>query len=185
MSSLSCSPLFSSLFPLSSSAFPLFFPRHAPCVRHCVIKSLIQSDASPVLEQMMRFTAQRQRLIAHNIANLDTPNFTQLDASRKSFQAELRRAVQARREGKAGQGELAQLGALNLRDTREVRFFENGELELKPGTPSGNVMYHDRNNRDLEGLMQDLAENGVAFRVATDLLRRENDMLRTAISQRV
>lgn len=150
-----------------------------------MIKDLIQSDASPVLEQMMRFTAQRQRLISHNIANLDTPNFTQLDVSPKSFQAELRRAVQARREGKASQGELAQMGALNLRDTREVRFLDNGELELKPGTPSGNVMYHDRNNRDLEGLMQGLAENGMAFRVATDLLRRDNEILRTAISQRV
>ena len=84
----------------------------------------------------MRFTAQRQRLLAHNIANLDTPNFTQLDASPKSFQAELRRAVQARREGNAGKGELAHLGALNLRDTREVRFMDNGELELRPGTPS-------------------------------------------------
>lgn len=159
--------------------------RHAPCVTHSVINDLIQSDASPVLEQMMRFTAQRQRLIAHNIANLDTPNFTQLDVSPKSFQAELRRAVQARRDGTASQGELAQLGALNLRDTKEVRFFNNGELELRPGTPSGNVMYHDRNNRDLEGLMQNLAENGMAFRVATDLLRRDNDILRTAISQRV
>jgi hypothetical protein len=33
--------------------------------------------------------------------------------------------------------------------------------------------------------MQDLAENGMAFRVASDLLRREMDVLRVAISQRV
>jgi flagellar basal-body rod protein FlgB len=60
-----------------------------------------------------------------------------------------------------------------------------GGLTLKPRTPSGNVLYHDRNNRDLERLMQDLSENVLAFRVASDLLRRENDLLRTAISQRV
>jgi flagellar basal body rod protein FlgB len=47
------------------------------------------------------------------------------------------------------------------------------------------VLFHDRNNRDLERLMQGLAENTTTYRVAADLLRSRYDVLRTAISQRV
>lgn len=150
-----------------------------------MIRDLANSGAMPVLDRMIRFTAQRQQLIAHNVANLDTPDFRQVDVSPASFQAALRKAVEDRREGKARGAESAGLGSLNMRDSKEVRFGRDGSMTLRPGTPSGNVLYHDRNNRDLEGLMQDLAENGVAFRLATDLMRRENEMLRTAISQRV
>jgi hypothetical protein len=34
-------------------------------------------------------------------------------------------------------------------------------------------------------MMQDLAENSLAYKAAVDLTRRENDLLRSAISQRV
>jgi flagellar basal-body rod protein FlgB len=150
-----------------------------------MIRDLANSGAMPVLDRMIRFTAQRQQLIAHNIANLDTPDFRQMDASPASFQAALRKAVEDRRAGKQAGAESAGMNQLNVRDMKEVRFGRDGSMTLRPGSPSGNVLYHDRNNRDLEGLMQDLAENGVAFRMATDLMRRENDLLRTAISQRV
>lgn len=133
----------------------------------------------PTLERMMRFTAQRQQLIAHNLANLDTPDFTPLDVSPTSFQAQLRRAVEERRERTGGM-----VGEMRLEGTREVRV-HGDRLELRPGTPTGNIAYHDRNSRDLERTMQDLAENGLAFRLASDLYRRENDVLRVAITQRV
>ncbi|MFN5945575.1 MAG: flagellar basal body rod protein FlgB [Phycisphaerae bacterium] len=145
-----------------------------------MIADLAHAGATPVLEQMMRFTAQRQRLLAHNVANIDTPDFVPLDVSPRSFQAALRDAVEARRaSGRLDGGEVATF------TTREIERTEAGDLRLRPGTASGNVLYHDRNNRDFEGLMQDLAENGMAFRVASDLLRREMDVLRVAISQRV
>lgn len=145
-----------------------------------MIADLANAGASPVLEQMMRFTAQRQRLLAHNVANMDTPDFVPLDVSPQSFQAALRQAVNARRaSGKLDAGEVATF------TTREIERVGNNELRLRAGTSSGNVLYHDRNNRDFEGMMQDLAENGMAFRVASDLLRREMDVLRVAISQRV
>ena len=145
-----------------------------------MITDLANAGASPVLEQMMRFTAQRQRLLGHNVANLDTPEFVPLDVSPRSFQVALRQAVESRRaSGRTEAGEVASF------TTREIERAGKGDLRLRPGSPSGNVLYHDRNNRDFEGMMQDLAENGMAFRVASDLLRREMDVLRVAISQRV
>ena len=51
------------------------------------INGLTDGGALPAIEAMARFTAARQRLIASNVANLDTPGYTPLDADPKAFQA--------------------------------------------------------------------------------------------------
>jgi len=147
-----------------------------------IFNDLAHAGAAPVLEQVLRFAGARQRLLAHNIANVDTPDFRPVDVSPSAFREELARAVRARREARAGNA-----GALPLGDTDEVSFARglSGSLTLRPSSPSRNVLYHDRNNRDLERLMQSVAENQLMYRTAADLLRRENDLLRTAIGQRV
>jgi flagellar basal body rod protein FlgB len=71
-----------------------------------------------------------------------------------------------------------------LESTREVHITGQG-LQLTPQTPSGNILFHDRNNRDLERNMQALAENSAYFRTSAELLRSRFELLRTAISQRV
>lgn len=141
-----------------------------------LIDGLFNSGAMPVLESAMRFAAQRQTLLAHNIANIETPDFRPMDVAPAEFQAVLSRAVEQRRE---------RGGPLVLEETAQIRRDAQGMLTLAPKTPSGNILFHDRNNRDVERLMQDLAENTAAFRLASDLLRTRMDLLRTAISQRV
>ncbi len=142
--------------------------------------AIANSDAIPVLEQVMRYAGQRQRLIAHNIANIDTPNFIQLDVSPAAFQANLRKAVENRRQRTGGMH-----GPLEWDETPQLRKDDDGELTLNPLTPSNNILFHDRNNRDTERLMQDLAENVTVFRVATDLLRSRYQLLNSAIAERV
>lgn len=145
-----------------------------------LIGDLASSGALPVLGEVYAFAGQRQRVLAHNIANIDTPGFLPLDVSVEGFRASLAKAVEERR-GRTG----GQRGELRMRDSKEVEHVGGGGMALNPRTPSGNVLYHDRSNRDLERMMQGLAENTLAFRLAGDLIRRENDLLRTAISQRV
>lgn len=146
---------------------------------------LTSSGAIPALEAAMRFSAQRNTLIAHNIANLSQPDFIPLDVSTPKFQQALREAIEARRERAGGQD-----GELPLRDTDEVKVSGGGamgevSMRLTPRTPSGNVLFRDHNNRDLEQTMKGLVENTLAFRVASDLLRNKFEMLRVAISERV
>ena len=146
-----------------------------------IFDDLANAGAAPVLEQMLKFAGARQRLLAHNLANIDTPNFVPLDVSPRAFQEHLARAARKRAAATGGE-----TGALELTDTDEVTFGQGaGAMTLTPATPSGNILYHDRNNRDLERLMQAVAENQLAFRTASDLLRRQNDLLRSAIAQRV
>jgi flagellar basal-body rod protein FlgB len=148
-----------------------------------VIEGISNSGALPVLEKTLQFAAQRQKLLAHNVANMETPDFRPLDVSVGDFQKSLARAVKERREGTASSN--VNQGPLPYEGTREVVVGPGGRLTLNPRTASGNVLYHDRNNRDLERMMQDLAENGLMYKATVDLLRREHDILRTAISQRV
>lgn len=129
----------------------------------------------------MRFAGARQRLLAHNIANIDTPNFVGTDVDPRSFQKVLGEAVDRRRERTAGA-----FGQLEWRPTRELRAGnEPGSIRLMPGAAHGGVLAHDRNATDLERLMQDMVENAAAYRVATDLYRAQQGTLMTAIAQRV
>ena len=144
------------------------------------ITELTNSGPIPVLEATMRFAAQRQRLIAHNIANLSTPDFRPLDVSVPAFQKSLREAIDARRSGRAPPA-----GPLPLARNPELEVSPDGTLRLNPRTASANILFHDRNNRDLERTMQDLVENAAAFRVASDLLRSRYQLLNSAVAERV
>ena len=149
-----------------------------------MINGVINDGAAPVLEAMIRFAGARQRLIAHNVANLSTPDFRQLEVSPREFQRALSEAVDRRRAD-------GRTGALDMRDSEQIRHGPDGQITLNPRSAwgagegaSGNILFHDRNNRDVERLMQANAENVAAFRMATDLLRSRAEIMRAAISER-
>jgi len=147
------------------------------------IDGLLNSDSMPVLEAAAQFAARRQGVLVHNIANFSTPNFQQRTLSVEDFQSTLAEAVSDRRSRFGGSR-----GNLNLRETPEIRSvndsFGQMRLEVTPTTSSGNILFHDRNDRDLERSMADLAETVAAFRVATDLFRSRIELLQSAITER-
>jgi len=140
-----------------------------------MIEGLFNSGAMPVLERAVQFTGQRHGIIADNIANLSTPHYRPKDLSVEKFQKQLRRAVNDRRATIN-----PRLGELRLTDTREFRFRE-GRLDARPETLDENIMFHDRNNRDLERIMQDLAENTLAHNAGIEMLKSEFSLLKMAI----
>lgn len=145
------------------------------------IGDLNSAGAMPALEMTMRYAAQRQRLLAHNIANVNTPNFIARDVDPKKFQSVLSDAIDSRR-AKTGGG----YGDLNWKETSQIgRASGDGSLRLKATSPHGGVLGHDRNAVDLERLMQDMVENATVFRAASDLMRRQKSTLLAAITQRV
>lgn len=144
------------------------------------LSGLLNSGAIPVLEATLRFAGQRQQIINHNIANLETPNFRPLDVSPAGFQRALESAIRRRREAGGGMS-----GPLPLEDTRELKFGRDGTLEVTPSTASGHILFHDRSNGDEIRLMQANAENATVYRVAGELLRTRYQQLRDAIAERV
>lgn len=144
-----------------------------------MISDLSTAGALPALEKMFLFSGQRQRLIAQNIANIDTPNYQGVDVDAKGFQRALGDAIDKRKRQNGGVS-----GDLDLSQSRQVRMV-GGQMQLNPTTPIDGVLFQDRNQRDLERLMQDMVENATMFRIASDLLRKNQSLIRGAIAQRV
>lgn len=132
-----------------------------------------------VLERTVQFAGRRHELISHNIANLTTPNFQPSDVDPNEFRASLAAAIEKRRSGHPGQWDDAEPA-----DTRHVWFFNHG-VRLRAEPIEDNVMFHDRNDRDLERTMQSLTENAMMYRQAMDFLRSRFDVLEKAIRLRV
>ena len=146
-----------------------------------VIGDLSNSGVMPAAEMLLKFAGQRQKIIAHNIANIDTPGFQVKNVDPKAFQKMLGDAIDKRRERNGGA-----FGALEWKETREIRRIgRSNDFELNPMTSAGGILHHDRNDRDLERMMQEMVENATAYRVASDLLRSQRNQLQNAIAQRV
>lgn len=144
-----------------------------------MIKGMFSYGSMPVLERMVEFTGARQELIAHNIANLSTPYFKPADLDPAEFQAQLSDALdrRSRRPNPLRR-------PLELKSTEEVRVRDQ-HLQFIPKPKHENILFHDKNNRDVERTMQDLVENTLAHRTTVELLKSQFDLLRTAIRERV
>jgi flagellar basal-body rod protein FlgB len=138
-----------------------------------MIDSMFQSGSLPVLERLVEFTEQRQGVLADDAANLSTPNFLPRDLDTRSFQATLRDALDKRPNPNA---------PLQIQDTDQVESGPDGLVtHAKPANEG--ILFHDGNNRDLDRLMQHIAENNLAHNTGIQLIRNQLSVLRTAIQQ--
>lgn len=144
-----------------------------------MIDGVTNSDAIPVLERLLQFAGRRHKLIVNNIANLSTPDFRPQDLDVKEFQALLGEAVDRRRAKYGNSG-----GPLDLKGSSQIEFTKNG-LVVRPEASGENILFHDRNDRNLERIMQNLVENALTFRMAADFMRSRFDLINTAIRERI
>lgn len=144
-----------------------------------MIQGMFDNTALPTLERLTQFTAARHRVLTDNIANLSTPFFKPRDLDPQSFQASLRSAIEQRRQSRAGTS-----APLAMRDTDQLTFRDGG-LDARPEATNDGILFHDQNNRDVERLMQHLAENTLTHNAAIEMMRNEFRMIETAIRERV
>jgi flagellar basal-body rod protein FlgB len=144
-----------------------------------VIRGLFDGGSMPALERMIQFASLRHQSLAHNIANIDTPNFQPTDVPVDGFRAALARAIDSSRAATGGP-----FGRLEFRDTPELDFTPTG-LDASLHGRRQNILFHDRNNRSLEHLMKDLAENTMTHNTAMEMLKGKFELLQTAIRERL
>ena len=137
-----------------------------------MIEGMLGSTNLPSLQYM----AARQKLLAGNIANIETPGYRPTDVAPAAFQHALRDALE--------QDRVDRNGGLAFDDSAPVAFTEAG-TELKPQVLAENIMFHDGNDRSVERLMQKMQENVYSFRIASQLLRNQFDLINTAIRERM
>jgi len=140
---------------------------------------MFDTGALPAAERLVQFTSRRHQVLANNIANLSTPYFKPRDLDPQSFQAALGEAIDRRRATVS-----PIRGRLPLEDTRELAFTDDG-IHARPRPSHENLVFHDRNDRDLERSMQRLVENTMAHRLGIELLRNQFDVMRLAIRERL
>ncbi len=113
-----------------------------------------------VLGKTLDATAARQKSIANNIANVETPGYKR---SYVSFEEELRSAL-SRKDRREIQKALSELVPVRRNDV------------FSPARPDGN-------NVNIDAEIADLAKTGLKHRAAAVLLEGKIAMLRTAITE--
>jgi flagellar basal-body rod protein FlgB len=130
------------------------------------IDRLLSGGNGPILEASVRFAAARHRLLAENIANVDTPGYLQRDLSVEKFQSMLADRIDRRDETSDGSVRFDDLG---------------GELENE----TSGVLFHDGNNRSMEQLMSDSAKNALFHNMMLEMLRKQFATIELALKERV
>jgi flagellar basal-body rod protein FlgB len=141
-----------------------------------MIERMFSGDTQRVLENAMRASGLRHEVIAHNLANLDTPGYKR---SEVLFQDKLAAALAA-----------AQGGDDQLKGTRtNGRHLPIGDIPL-PGDVTGETVVRaetslraDGNNVDLDAEMVKLSENTMLYQALAQLVKMKMTQLRSTISE--
>jgi flagellar basal-body rod protein FlgB len=130
------------------------------------IERLMNQTNAPLVEKVLDFASARHRLIAENIANVDTPGYRQKDLSEAKFFAMLRDRAAARRS--------AAPGSLGY-----------DQLNVDVENPAAGILFHDGNNRSMEQLASDQAKNGLLYTMAIEILKKQFSAMEMALKERV
>jgi flagellar basal-body rod protein FlgB len=127
---------------------------------------ILNTGSAPLIERMVQFTGARHAVLAENIANSTTPGYQQKDLSLPAFQKALGRRIEER--------ETSAPGAVSFDDM-------TGEVT----SPTGGIMFHDRNSRSMETLMSDMASNALKHNMYTEMLRKQYDTVEMVLKDHV
>jgi len=142
------------------------------------IGSLTEHGSMPALIHLLSFTEQRHRMIAENIANVDTPGYRAKRLDPQAFEDALGEAMDRRGSDPRN--------PLTLRAHRQFEVDKFGSLRVHPITaPARNVMFHDGTTISIDREMADLAANAMVYNAATAMLSGKFNGLMTAIRGRL
>ena len=142
------------------------------------IDRLLESETTRAVELTASFAEQRHRVLAENLANVDTPNYRTKTLDPHAFQQSLQEALD--RTADAGSDRL------ELRGNAQVTTGTGGQLEVQPVVePAQNVLFHDGTNARLERTLADVNENSLLYEMSVNFLHNRYQNMLTAIRGRV
>jgi flagellar basal-body rod protein FlgB len=129
----------------------------------------INKPSFQLLEKSLDASTMRQRVIANNIANVDTPYFKR---SEVSFESLLQKQM----------GSFTPLQSYRT-DVRHFNF-GNSVNQLSPQTivDEGSIMNNNLNNVDMDTEMSQMAKNQLAYNAEIQQVNHEFKILRSAIT---
>jgi flagellar basal-body rod protein FlgB len=132
-----------------------------------MLNRLFDAGSLPALEAMLTFASARQRLIAGNIANVDTVGYKTQDLSEAEFRSSMARAFAAQKESTTG--------IWTMGRSRQGAGPAADAGSLKPGG----------NNVDLEIEMAKMVKNSALHSTVATLLANQFMLLREAVAGHV
>ncbi len=139
---------------------------------------LFENTAMPVLGQVLTFSEHRQQVLAHNVANINTPGFRQTDLSVGEFTEALTEAIEGR-DGRTPH-------RFRMESTRHIQFDQaTGRIQAEAQPVEGLMNYYDGSDRSVEHLQNEMLKNAIWHEAATRLLAQQGQLLETAIRERV
>lgn len=117
---------------------------------------MFRPEALDLYEKMLDFAARRHKVIANNIANINTPGFQRSDLE---FADELTRALRDR-------------GVAGVKD-----------LRLRLTKPNTTAVRNDGNNVNVDVEMASLAENAILYQIYAQLLARRFNQIRNILKE--
>jgi flagellar basal-body rod protein FlgB len=128
---------------------------------------LFDRGSVPVLEALLGFASARHRVIATNVANVDTAGYRTKDLPAAAFRRALDRAFEERGRSPLG-------------------LFEAPRPDLRPeAAPDAGPLKENGNNVDLDLEMGRLARNATVHQTAASLLAHQFAMMREAVGERI
>jgi flagellar basal-body rod protein FlgB len=121
-------------------------------------------DAARLLQEALRVTELNRRVIANNVANADTPNFTPTELD---FKATLRAALEGR-------------GRVSIRRTRAEHF--EGVRSFPEFERLAILSKNDYNKVDLDHEMVKLSENTGRYVTLTSLLVKRFQVIKNMLN---
>ncbi len=137
--------------------------------------TLFGKGSLPVVERTMAFLEERHRLIAHNIANVETRYYKAQDLPKDEFHKLLKKSI-------------------NARDEKHVKVFDffhnsdvypdwNGTQGYRVEENGGGILRHGDNNVDIDREVTKLARNQMMYRSMSRLAKKHYDLLRATIRE--
>lgn len=117
------------------------------------------------LENSLKYSTTKQKAIAQNIANVDTPNYKAKEVLKPSFQTELKSAMQA-----------------NRTDARHFQFSNANQSTGVVVTRPNSEYNHNGNSVDVDKEMSEMAENQIYYNAMIERINGKFNSLRTVIS---
>jgi flagellar basal-body rod protein FlgB len=146
-----------------------------------VLSSLFRSTTIPVLEQVVNFTEARHGVLAGNVANLDTPDYTTRDLSPALFQKRLKEAIEVRhRPATKAYGATEGLGDMqtNRQADQELTAFQKVEESMT------SILRHDEADVGMEQQINEIVKNQQQHNLAVNIMSAQFRLLRAAITER-
>lgn len=129
------------------------------------IERLLNQGNAPLAQQVLKFTAERHKLLMENIANVSTPGYRNRDLDVAGFQSMLQDRMAVRRAGPPGM----------------TRF---DDIAGEP-IDTGGLLFHDQNNRSMEQLTVDGMKNALMHNLVVELLKKQFGSLEAALRERI